>query len=209
MKNRKQTIIIALICLIPLVVGIVLYPQIPDKIVTHWGGNGEPNGYSSKFVGIIVLPLALTLLGIVMPRFLDDDPSNKGMNDKLRNSIIWIIPIICFMCSSITILSALGKQLRVEIIVPAIVGIMLTIMGNYLPKAKQSYTVGIKLPWTLNDEENWNKTHRLGGFLFVVCGLSISISSFFKCRVIVMIISIILMAVVPIIYSYILYRNKQ
>lgn len=209
MNKKKQMIIIAVICLIPLIAGIVLYSRIPDTIATHWGGNGEPNGFSSKFIGIIILPLALSLLSIFMPKLIDLDPTNKNMNDKLRNSIIWILPVICFMCSSITLLSALGKQIRIEIVVPLIVGIMIVLIGNYLPKAKQSYTVGIKIPWTLNDEENWNKTHRLGGFLFVLGGLAMAISSFFKCRVVVMLITIFVIAIVPIIYSYILYRNKK
>lgn len=209
MINKKQMIIMLVICLLPLIAGVILYPQIPDKIAIHWGVNGEPNGWSSKFIAIIVFPLTLTVLTLFMPKLLEMDPSNKNMNEKLKNSIMWILPIITFLCSSLTLLSALGKEVKIEIIIPMTIGLMLAIMGNYLPKAKQSYTVGIKLPWTLNDEENWNKTHRLGGFLFALGGIAIAISSIFECRFVVMLISIFVMVFVPVIYSYLLYKNKQ
>lgn len=208
MKNRKQMVLMLLICLIPLIAGIILYPQIPDKIATHWGSSGEPDGWSSKFVGIIVMPMVLTIITLFMPKLLAMDPSNEGMDYKLKNCIIWILPIITFVCSSLTLLSALGKQVRIEIIIPMLVGLMMVVLGNYLPKAKQSYTVGIKLPWTLNDEENWNKTHRLGGFVFVIGGLSIAISSLFECRFMILLISLFIMFFVPIVYSYLLYRNN-
>lgn len=208
MKNKKQMAVMLLICLIPMIVGIILYPQIPDKIVTHWNFNGEPNGWSSKLVGVIIMPLVLTVLTLFMPKLLAMDPTNKDMDYKLKNCTIWIIPIITFVCSSLTLLSALGKQVKIEVIIPMIAGLMIAIMGNYMPKAKQSYTVGIKLPWTLNDEENWNKTHRLGGFVFVLGGLAIAISSLFECRGVIMMASLLSMIFIPIIYSYMLYRNK-
>lgn len=208
MKNRRQMVLMLLICLIPLIAGIILYPQIPDKIVTHWNFNGEPNGWSSKLVGVIIMPLVLTVLTLFMPKLLAMDPTNKDMDYKLKNCIIWIIPIITFVCPSLSLLSALGKQVKIEVIIPMIVGLMIAIMGNYMPKAKQSYTVGIKLPWTLNDEENWNKTHRLGGFVFVLGGLAIAISSLFECRGVIMMASLLSMIFIPIIYSYMLYRNK-
>lgn len=208
MKNRKQMVLMLLICLIPLIAGIILYPQIPDKIAIHWGSSGEPDGWSSKFVGILVMPIVLTIITLFMPKLLAMDPSNKNMDYKLKNCIIWILPIITFVCSSLTLLSALSKQVRIEIIIPMLVGLMMVVLGNYLPKAKQSYTVGIKLPWTLNDEENWNKTHRLGGFVFVIGGLSIAISSLFECRFMILLISLFIMLFVPIVYSYLLYRNN-
>lgn len=209
MKKNRSSFIPTIVCLIPLIVGIILYPKLPDVIATHWNGKGEIDGYSSKFVGIIVFPLILTLVSIFTPKLIELDPKNKDIDDKIRNIIIWILPVICFIASSTTLLQALGKQIRVEVIIPMIVGIVLVIIGNYLPKTKQNYTVGIKIPWTLDNEENWNKTHRLGGFTFVVGGIAIAISSFFDCRVVVMLIATSAMVFVPIIFSYILYKKQK
>ena len=209
MKNKKLNILLFILCLLPVVVGIIMYPKLPDQVVTHFGADGQPDGWSNKFIGIILLPSALALLGLFVPRLIRLDPKNKDINPKLENCIAWIIPIITIMCSSVTILNALGYNTKVEIIIPCVVGIMLMIIGNYLPKAKQNYTVGVKIPWTLNDEENWDKTHRVAGFVFTIGGFLIALSSFFKIRTIVLLIVIFSMIFIPTIYSYIMYRKKQ
>lgn len=209
MKNKKLNILLFILCLLPAVVGIIMYPKLPDQVVTHFGADGQPDGWSNKFIGVILLPSALALLGLFVPRLIRLDPKNKDINPKLENCIAWIIPIIAVMCSSVTILNALGYNTKVEIIIPCVVGITLMIIGNYLPKAKQNYTVGVKIPWTLNDEENWDKTHRVAGFVFTIGGLLIALSSFFKIRTIVLLIVIFSMIFIPTIYSYIIYRKKQ
>lgn len=209
MKNKKLNILLFILCLLPVIVGVIMYSKLPDQVATHFGADGQPDGWSNKFIGIILLPSALALLGLFVPKLMRLDPKNKDINPKLENCIVWIIPIITIMCSSVTILNALGYNTKVEIIIPCVVGIMLMIMGNYLPKAKQNYTVGVKIPWTLNDEENWNKTHRVAGFVFTIGGLLIALSSFFKIRAIVLLIVIFSMIFIPTIYSYIIYRKKQ
>lgn len=209
MKNKKLNILPFILCLLPVVVGIIMYPKLPDQVVTHFGADGQPDGWSNKFIGVILLPSALALLSLFVPRLIRLDPKNKDINPKLENCIAWIIPIITIMCSSVTILNALGYNTKVEIIIPCAVGIILMIIGNYLPKAKQNYTVGVKIPWTLNDEENWDKTHRVAGFVFTIGGLLIALSSFFKIRTIVLLIVIFSMIFIPTIYSYIIYRKKQ
>ena len=209
MKNKKLNILLFIICLLPVIAGVIIYPKLPDQIVTHWGVDGQPNGWSSKFVGVILLPFALALLGLFVPRLIRLDPKNKDINSKLECCIVWIIPIVTIMCSSVTILNALGYNTKVEIIIPFVVGIMLMIVGNYMPKAKQNYTVGVKIPWTLNDEENWDKTHRVAGFVFTIGGLLIALSSFFKIRTIVLLAVLFAMIFIPTIYSYIIYRKKQ
>ena len=107
--------------------------------------------------------------------------------------------------------TALGMEFRVEKIIPSLVGVVFIVIGNYLPKCKQSYTMGIKLPWTLNDEENWNRTHRLGGKLWVVCGLVVILSMFLPNKFMVAIfLSVVAVAVfVPTVYSYLLFREKE
>lgn len=209
MKKNKIKLLPSIICLIPLIMGIILYPKLPDVVATHWNGKGEIDDYSSKLIGVIVFPLALALVSVFTPKLIELDPKNKDIDNKVKNVITWIIPVICFVASSVTLLEALGKQVKVEIIIPMAVGVVLVIIGNYLPKTKQNYTVGIKIPWTIDNEENWNKTHRIGGFMFVLGGITIAVSSLFKCRVIVMLIAMFMMILVPTIYSYMLYRKQK
>ena len=90
---------------------------------------------------------------------------------------------------------------------PVFMGLLFIAIGNYLPKTKQSYTMGIKLPWTLASEENWNRTHRLAGFLWVLCGLFFIVTSFTGWSLAAFLIPIIVMVLVPAVYSYLLYRR--
>ena len=74
-KEVKRTwIITTIICLIPIIVGIFLYKKLPDQVVTHWDSAGNPNGWSSKFFGVIGLPGLLLLLNMIFPVLLKVDP---------------------------------------------------------------------------------------------------------------------------------------
>lgn len=214
MKERKDkflektVFITTLLCLLPMVVGLALYNRFPEQMVTHWDATGTPNGYSSKFVAIFVLPGSLALLNMLMPFFMKMDPKYQNMGEKLKMLVVWIIPMVALFASGSTMAYGLGIDVPIPALGTALVGFVLVLIGNYLPKTKQSYTLGIKLPWTLYDEENWNKTHRLAGFLWVGCGLLILISSLFSWRNYVLPISMILMIAVPTVYSYWIYKKN-
>lgn len=208
MKELKKTFIITLIvCLIPVIAGIILYPSLPDRIVTHWDASGEPNGWSDKFVGAIVLPAGLLILQAVFPFLLKTDPKYENIGSKMKKLCMWIIPAVSCICAGSTLCAAMGVDVSVEQILPVFTGIVFLAVGNYLPKTKQSYTVGIKVPWTLNSEENWNRTHRFSGFIWTLAGLVSIISAGLSFRGPVFAVLIIATCLLPCIYSYILYKK--
>ena len=95
-------------------------------------------------------------------------------------------------------------------IVLILVSLLIILMGNYMPKCRQNYTVGIKLPWTLDDEDNWNKTHRLAGYIWMAAGIIMLIFTLLdKVNVYSMIILIVFISAVPAVYSFLLYRNNK
>ncbi|MCQ2558994.1 MAG: DUF1648 domain-containing protein, partial [Oscillospiraceae bacterium] len=164
MKNnstKRTTILTTIVCLIPVVLGIILYPSLPETIVTHWDAQGNPNGWSSKLVGAIVFPGILAVVNLAFPLLLKTDPKYENMNGKVRTLIHWIIPFVSIFASGSTFATALDTNINVALLAPMLMGVLFVVIGNYLPKTTQSYTVGIKLPWTLNSEENWNRTHRM------------------------------------------------
>lgn len=208
-KETKRTwIITTIICLIPIIAGMILYNKLPDQVITHWDSAGNPNGWSSKLFGVIVLPGILLLVNMLFPVLLKVDPKYSHMSEKTKCLLQWLMPAIALFASTITLTAALGIDLKVQIYAPVFVGLLFVIVGNYLPKMTQSYTVGIKLPWTLNDEENWNKTHRMAGFLWVLCGILMIVSAFLPVRGIIMIVLLAVMVIVPMVYSYVLYAKK-
>ena len=118
----------------------------------------------------------------------------------------WTVPILSVLMQSSIIANAVGIKINISMYVSIGLGILIMIIGNYLPKCKQNYTVGIKTPWTLNNEEVWNKTHKISGYLWVIGGFIITISSFIGFESIMLVVLIII-AFVPIVYSYILYKK--
>ncbi|WP_242844611.1 SdpI family protein [Clostridium novyi] len=165
-KVDRTMIITTVVCLLPIIFSLMVYDKLPEKVPIHWNGEGVIDNYASKPVGAFLLPVVMAVVNIITNICLNNDPRQKNASKVLKLIGLWTIPCLTIVACTITMLSALGHKIHVESITPVFVGILIIICGNYLPKCKQNYTVGIKLPWTLNSEENWNKTHRLGGYVW-------------------------------------------
>ena len=119
---------------------------------------------------------------------------------------VGLVPVVSVItCMSIYGL-ALGMDIDIGVIVNIMVGVMFIILGNYVHKVKQNYTVGMKLPWTLNSEENWNRTNRMTGWILILSGLLFLMNSLLLKTEIVFAV-ILLVILVPMIYSFILYKK--
>ena len=210
-ENKKKLIITSIIILVPIIIGLILWNKLPDKLPTHWNSAGEIDGWSSKAFAVLGLPGFLFAVHWVCVLASSADPKKQNIEGKVLNIVLWIGPIISVLGSILIYGTSLGMEFAVEKFIPLLVGIVFIVIGNYLPKCKQSYTMGIKLPWTLNDEENWNRTHRLGGKLWVACGVVIILSMFLPNKFMVAIfLSVVAVAVfVPTVYSYLIFREKE
>lgn len=207
-KNLPKLIVTSLITLIPIVVGLILWDKLPDQVPVHWNAQGESDAYGSKTQAVFLMPLVLVAFHWICVVGTSLDPKKQNINDKMFTLVLWIIPVISLLCNSMVYATALGHKVSVEIIMPLFMGALFIVIGNYFPKCKQSYTVGIKIPWTLNDEENWNKTHRMAGFLWVIGGVVIMTTAFLGAFWFFFVV-LIPMVIVPCIYSYCLYKNKK
>ena len=207
MKNKKTLIITSLICLLPMLVGALVYSRLPEQVATHFDLQGNPDGWSSRAFAVFGLPGILLAVNLLIPFALQADPKHKNMSGALVTIVVWTVPVVSLLCSGLTLGRALGYDLRIEVVLPVFMGVLFILIGNYLPKTKQSYTMGIKLPWTLASEENWNRTHRLAGFLWVLGGAYFIVMSFIGWSLIAFLIPIALMVLVPTVYSYLLYRK--
>ncbi|MBQ7359355.1 MAG: SdpI family protein [Lachnospiraceae bacterium] len=209
LKDYKGTIILtSIIILLPILVGLYLWPQLPEQIATHFDANNQPNGYSSKEFTVFGLPLFMLFVHILCLAGTKADPKSENIHSKMINLVLWICPIVSLMMGLVTYSYALGYNIDVSSIAMALVGLMFIIVGNYLPKSKQSYTMGIKLPWTLADEGNWNRTHRMAGFLWMLCGIITIISMLLRVYWTVPVV-IAVAVFVPTIYSYVHYCTHK
>ena len=205
-KNLKTLIITSVVILLPILAGVILWNQLPDPMPSHWNASGEIDGWSSKPFAIFGLPLIMLAAQWLCVLGTAADPKKNNHPEKILHLVLWIIPVLSVVMHTFVYLIALGYGVSMEVVMPVLIGAIFTIIGNYLPKCKQNYTIGIKIPWTLNNEENWNKTHRFAGFLWVVCGIAIMFTGFFGGFWVFLPITF-LMVLAPIIYSYFLHRK--
>ena len=209
MKNKNMEIVLTtLICLLPMLAGVLLYSRLPEQVPTHFDFSGEANGWSSRTFAVFGMPLMMAGFNLFLQFALRTDPKRQNMSHALRTISIWTIPVLSVLVYALVMRAGLGYITPTETIVPLLVGILFVVIGNYLPKTKQSYTMGIKLPWTLASEENWNRTHRLAGFLWVIGGILLILLTLLRLwNTWTFLLVIIPMSVVPMIYSYLLYRK--
>ncbi|NLJ58259.1 MAG: DUF1648 domain-containing protein [Tissierellia bacterium] len=207
-KVDKLMLISTIVCLLPIILSLILYDKLPDELPIHWDIHGNPDGYGSKAFAAIGLPFMMAGLNLITHFALNSDPKRANSSKVLQLIGKLTIPFMSVTLLPITLFAGLGYSISIEKVVPAFVGILFIVIGNYLPKSKQNYTVGIRIPWTLNNESNWNKTHRLAGYLWITGGLLMFINSFLKLYWMpVFFIIMIVIVVIPAIYSYMLYKN--
>jgi len=193
------------------VVAAVTWSVVPDRIPVHWNLAGEVDRYGGKFEALLVIPLmtlALYLALYFAPRI---DPGYANYQRFAKTYAVIRIAIVAFM--SIVYgtmqLSAIGHQVSINTVIPFAVGVLFVVLGNMMGKIRPNWFVGIRTPWTLSSKASWNKTHRVGGWLFILMGLSIAASGLIRTAwaYVVMAIVVASALVWMIVYSYLVWRD--
>ena len=207
--NLNLLILTSIFTFLPILLGGILWKDLPASLPSHFGLDGQADGFSSKLEVVFLIPLLMLGLHFFAVVVTSLDPKASHVSPKMKTLIYWLVPFISGLVQlSIygAALGLIGNSTRIGLVM---VGIVFLVVGNYLPKTKQNYTVGIRLPWTLDSEENWNKTHRLAGRLWVLGGLIILVNSFLSWAVFYVFIAVLLgMVLVPIFYSYWISRGQ-
>ncbi|MDY0288659.1 MAG: SdpI family protein [Sphaerochaeta sp.] len=208
-KIDKTMLITTLVCLVPLTLSAFLYGRLPDQVPIHFNLAGEADNYAPKAFGAFILPLSLALGNVLLQLVLNNDPK-RDHGQPLREMSKWIIPILSLFITPLTLFKALGSDIRLERVLPVLVALLFLVIGNYLPKCKQNYTVGIKIPWTLASEENWNRTHRFAGWVWSIASLVLLVSALTGLLVsLVLPVTITAMVLLPVIYSFLFYKRSK
>ena len=208
-KNNKKMIIISLaVTLLPVLVGLILWNRLPAEIATHFDGNGNPNGWSSKAFTVFGIPTILTAVQALLVFMLNADPKKENITLMPLKLAIWIVPACSLFCLGICYANALGVKINIGLIVSIFIGLIFILMGIYLPRNKRNYSVGFRTPWTLNDDKNWEFSNRIGGYCFVGAGIIIIVAGI--CGSFgLMVAAVLLAALIPFIASYVYYRKHQ
>lgn len=170
---KKTNLIIISIITLSFLTGILLYPQMPSEMASHWSAQGEVDDYLPKFWGLFLMPLiagGIYLLSRLIPRI---DPLKKNI-EKFRSYFDWFIVItisFLFYLYLLTIFWNLGYRFNMgRMLVPAL-GFLFFYSGVLIENAERNWFIGIRTPWTLSNEEVWHKTHHLAAKMFKASGL--------------------------------------
>ena len=210
-KTKGLMILTSVIIVLPMVVGILLWDQLPEKMAIHWGANGKADGWSSRPVAVFGMPLLLLAIHWLGVWLTGEDKRNRHQNKKILQLMFWIAPVVSLFGMGSTYASALGQPLRIDRLALLLLGIVFAMIGNYMPKCRQNYTIGIKVVWTLSDEENWNATHRLAGKLWMIGGLLLMLCAFLAGPALTWVMPVVLGVMVgaPILYSWRFSQRKK
>ena len=209
-KYRKTLIITTVIILLPVLAGLILWDRLPEKLPMHFNAAGEADGWAGKAVGVFAMPaFFVAVQWLCAVGSFKMDPKANNLNDKVMGLVLWFIPVLSVLMHTLVYCTALGMEMNVQIVIPVLIGLVMIAIGNWLPKCKQTYTLGIRLPWTLENEDNWNRTHRFAGPVWVVCGMIIVAGGLIGGAFLwVMLAALLTMIAAPTVYSYLLFKGK-
>jgi uncharacterized membrane protein len=176
MNVRPMLIYSAVVVGLMLALSAWAWTQLPAdaSIPIHWGIDGQANGYAPKLIGLLLLPaitIGIAALFAVIPRVEPRRANLERSSTAYRATWIGVVTLLGVIQAAI-IAAALGATFEVDRVVLVGVGALFIVIGNYLPKVRPNYMMGIRTPWTLTSDVSWQKTHRLGGRLFVLEGLA-------------------------------------
>lgn len=209
-RNKGKLIASSLLILLPILLGLLLWNKLPEHMTTHWGADGVADGGMARPLAVFLLPCILLAVHWLCLFVTSLDKASATQNPKMLGIVFWILPVISCYAGCLTYAFALGYEFSIGAGLLAVCGIAFILIGNYLPKCRQSVTMGIKLPWTLANEENWNATHRFGGKMWVIGGLLLLPCGLVPVRFAVWILlgAVLVLTLVPTLYSYGYYRRQ-
>lgn len=210
MNLRKELPSLAIVVLPFLYLGFI-YPELPETVPTHWNGQGVIDAWGPKHTLWIIpffMPVLTYILLLVVPK-IDPKGQIQQMGGKFDN-FKFIITLFMSVLAMYLIYATQQQSLGSIKIIFVLIGCLLAAIGNYLPAVKPNYFIGIRTPWTLENQTVWKKTHRLSGRIWVIGGLAIVVLSLLlsPSLSLTLFISITaLLVLIPLIYSYWLYKK--
>lgn len=209
-KNKWKLVLSSLVILLPIVIGMWLWSSFPEQMQSYWFSGSKTVGWREKFLSVFVFPVSIFVIYWFIIFTIARDLKNKEQSSKAVNMALWIIPMITFVVSCNIYAIPFADGFHVGMIMRAIVGIVFIVIGNYLPKCRQNQTIGVKVKWALHNEENWNRTHRFTGKVWMLCGAVILATVFMPTDISMglFIVLVLLMIFLPMVYSYMYYRKQ-
>lgn len=192
---------------------LVVYPSLPARIPMHWGVAGGVDRWGAKWPSAFLMPLVGVGLWLLFPALRRLDPRRRHYDRFEETFWLLVNAMVAFMAvmEVATLGAALGWPMDMTRVVLILVGLVFVVLGNYLPRVRSNWWMGIRTPWTLESERVWRETHRLGGRTFVAGGLVTMVAALLPplVRPWVALAGLLVGGFVPVVYSYVLWRREQ
>jgi len=185
------------------------WPSSPDRIPVHWGLHGQVDRYGGRFEGLLLFPLvtvALYLVTLALPRI---DPGRLNYARFAGAYTVVRFGLIGFMAAvyGLMQIQIRGHQIDVEHALFVLVGILFSLLGTVMGKIRPNWFFGIRTPWTLSSKASWIRTHRLGGWVFLMGGIAMIVTSMIPAARISVLVAFGAGLVWTVIYSYLVWRK--
>ncbi|WHZ18212.1 MAG: hypothetical protein OJF55_000361 [Rhodanobacteraceae bacterium] len=210
MKQANTWIVSLVFVVVMAGVAAWLYPHLPVPTPTHWDMQGHANGWTPRFWAAAMWPLLMlafvglfALLPLISPRRFEIRPFARTYG-----IVVLAIQGALLVIGTIALLLGAGHRVPV-VVVPLVVGALLMVLGNYMGKLRKNFFIGIRTPWTLASDAVWERTHRLGGWVFIAGGVVLVVVALAGLPAFVIIADVIAMALIPYLYSYFIYRRLE
>ena len=216
MNTKKYgPFLVALLIIAPFIYGALIFPNLPSRIPTHFNIEGKADawgGPSSIFIGPGIMGAVSVFIYVLMSNLKTFDPKKYDeANDALYSNFAVLTVAFLSALSTIIIYSSThADEINVGKLILPLIGLSFAGLGWYMPKFKQNYFVGFKLPWTLENETNWNETHKVAGKLWIYGGLFQAVVTFIlpmKFGMIAFMLAIAVMVIIPSVFSYRLFKK--
>ncbi len=212
MSTKTSLTISFLLIVLAAMVGLLLSSQLPDPMPSHWNAAGEVDGYMSRFWGVWLMPLitlGITLLLAAVPA-IDPLRANIAQFRDLYNAFIVGFVVYMLYVYGLTLAASLGWQFNMSTMMLPAMSLLFIGIGFLIKNARRNFFIGIRTPWTLSSDSVWEKTHQLGAKMFLGSGVVVLMSTFLgENGLWLMMAALLVAAFVPIVYSYILWRQEN
>jgi uncharacterized membrane protein len=209
LKFGLRDLLLFVIGLVPVIVAVIYYSKLPELMVSHFGLNGEANGYMKKEYSILLMGV----ISLGMPffykiiRYIDPKRLNYIKFEDTFELIRLFVSILLSGLFLLTIFYNLGHPIGIKFWVIPATGVFIIFIGNILGRIRFNYFFGIRTPWTLANEEVWRRTHRFGGPIFMIAGFLMLTSVLFEKPFWVILTALLILIVAPTGYSYVISRK--
>lgn len=213
MRSYRPLVLLTLsVIIVQILISVLTYPFLPAWVPSHWDAAGRINSYMPKLINALIYPIISAFLYVVLRVVAGASPrlgrDSKYANLQFLHITLLAVVVLMLIMQLITTTVALGIPVDVVFVLNIVLSLLFIVIGNYMGRVRRNFWAGIRTPWTLASDTVWERTHRVGGWLFVLVGILGLLLGFVPGVHIWGLIGLLLAATIFLyVYSYIVYRR--